>query len=79
LDGLRFTRPLIDSREKKTFGSVTAEDIIQNLKDQHSIVIEKSAVSIAGGRIKEIGEHVVKIKINNQPDVELKVFVHAAK
>ncbi|KAJ3195241.1 hypothetical protein HDU82_002187 [Entophlyctis luteolus] len=62
---LEFKLPLIDPKGRRTFGSVTVEDIIAKLREAHGVTsLAKDDVVVLGmgGRIKEIGEHPITVR-----------------
>ncbi|KAI9334260.1 hypothetical protein BDR26DRAFT_867114 [Obelidium mucronatum] len=73
---LEFKRPLIDPKGKRTFGSVSPDDIVALLKTSHGVSVERSEIIVDGGRIKEIGDHNVSIRTptGSQISVQVKVI-----
>ncbi|KAJ3069598.1 hypothetical protein HDU98_007348 [Podochytrium sp. JEL0797] len=61
LGTLEFKRPLIDPKGKRTFGSVSPDDVVTLLR-QSGISVDRADVVVEGGRIKEIGEHSITIR-----------------
>lgn len=61
---LEFKRAVVPNSES-TFGSVTADDLVLKLKDDHGLMVEKHSVEFKseGGRIKSLGEHTVQVQI----------------
>ena len=57
----------------KMFGSVTAANLIDRLKEEE-IVITKKQLNLPGV-IKELGSHVARIKLHQDVEVELKFEV----
>ncbi|KAJ3123579.1 hypothetical protein HK100_011555 [Physocladia obscura] len=72
---LEFKRPLIDPKGKRTFGSVTAEDIAALLRDSHGISVDKADIVITLGKIKEIGDHQVTIKTPTSSQIPMTIKV----
>ncbi|KAI9248652.1 hypothetical protein BY458DRAFT_526285 [Sporodiniella umbellata] len=64
---IHFSRAVIPNSEN-TFGSVTLDDIVSELKKAHDITVDKSAVQIhsEGGRIKSLGSHSILVQIAEQ-------------
>ncbi|KAG0169852.1 hypothetical protein DFQ30_003141 [Apophysomyces sp. BC1015] len=62
-----------------TFGSVTADDLANQLKEEYGLVVDKTMMEFKseGGRIKSLGDHLVKIQIG-QKSALIKVVVKAA-
>ena len=58
----------------KLFGSVTAKDISDSLKEQHDIEIDKKKF-VLEAPIKHLGEHEVDIKLFADVTAKLKVIV----
>ena len=49
----------------RLFGAVTGKEIVEALKEQHRIVIEKNKV-VQESPIKTFGEHTAKVKLGNE-------------
>ena len=60
----------------KVFGSISAKEIVQAIKDQLNIDIDKKKVS-ADSKVKEIGVHNVELKLHSEVMANLKVRVEA--
>ena len=60
----------------KVFGSISAKEIVQAVKDQLNIDIDKKKVS-ADSKVKEIGVHNVELKLHSEVKANLKVRVEA--
>ena len=60
----------------KVFGSINAKEIVQAVKDQLNIDIDKKTVS-ADSKVKEIGVHNVELKLHSEVKANLKVRVEA--
>ena len=60
----------------KVFGSISAKEIVQAVKDQLNIDIDKKKVS-ADSKLKEIGVHNVELKLHSEVKANLKVRVEA--
>ena len=60
----------------KVFGSISAKEIVQAVKDQLNIDIDKKKVS-ADSKLKEIGVHNVELKLHSEVRANLKVRVEA--
>ncbi|KAJ3009468.1 UNVERIFIED_CONTAM: hypothetical protein HDU68_002699 [Siphonaria sp. JEL0065] len=72
---LEFKRPLIDPKGKRTFGSVSPDDIVSLLRSSFGVSVDRSDVTVDGGRIKEIGEHSVTIKSPSSSQITVQVKV----
>ncbi|KAI7906719.1 uncharacterized protein BX663DRAFT_448461 [Cokeromyces recurvatus] len=79
---LEFNRAVVPNSHH-TFGSVTAEDLVQKIKENFGLDIDKSAIEFSSqeeggvGRIKYLGQHKVFIQVNSKR-VEIKVNVKPA-
>ena len=60
----------------KVFGSISAKEIVQAVKDQLNIDIDKKKVSV-DSKLKEIGVHNVELKLHSEVKANLKVRVEA--
>ena len=56
------------------FGSITKEEIAQNLASQHRIQIDKKHIEIKNA-IKQIGDFVVEVKLGEGVNAELKLQI----
>jgi large subunit ribosomal protein L9 len=64
--------------EGKLFGSVTSEDIVSALKEQHDIEIDKHQI-VFDQPIKQTGVHKVAVHLMENINAEMKVWVVEAK
>ena len=60
----------------KVFGSIGAKEIVEALKEQLNITIDKKKVS-ASAKLKKIGVHNVELKLHSEVKAVLKVRVEA--
>ena len=60
----------------KVFGSIGTKEIVEALKEQLNITIDKKKVS-ASAKLKEIGVHNVELKLHSEVKAVLKVRVEA--
>ena len=60
----------------KVFGSIGVKEIVEALKEQLNITIDKKKVS-ASAKLKEIGVHNVELKLHSEVKAVLKVRVEA--
>ena len=60
----------------KVFGSIGAKEIVEALKEQLNVEIDKKKVS-ANSKVKEIGVHNVELKLHSEVKANLKVRVEA--
>ena len=58
----------------KIFGSVTEKDISENIKEKLDIIVDKKKI-IIDNPIKEIGQHIVKLKLAEGITAKLKISV----
>jgi large subunit ribosomal protein L9 len=58
----------------RLFGSITAKDIADGLKEQHDIEVDKKKF-VLEAPIKQMGEHVVEIKLFTDVTAKLRVIV----
>jgi|GEM_PF-848988 len=66
--------------EKGTlYGSITIDDVLEALKEQTKMELDKDTVSIDGGSIKEAGEFTATVKLSNEHKGEIKVVVEAVE
>jgi large subunit ribosomal protein L9 len=65
----------LKAKEKKgkLFGSITPKEIVQALKKEGFDILEKSI--IIKGAIKKVGEHEVRIELDKEIDVAIRVNV----
>jgi ribosomal protein L9 len=73
---LKFNRAIVPNSEH-TFGSVTAEDLVNKLKEDFGLDVEKSTIEFKseGGRIKSLGRHQVSVQIGTET-TEINVVVN---
>ncbi|HOQ81511.1 MAG TPA: 50S ribosomal protein L9 [bacterium] len=74
LDKISITIEANAGEEEKLFGSITAEDIVNALKSQHDIQIDKHQVNIEEP-IKKLGIYKVNIHLIGEIRAELKVWI----
>ncbi|KAL1917941.1 uncharacterized protein VTP21DRAFT_3775 [Calcarisporiella thermophila] len=74
LPPLRFKRAIVPN-SVQTYGSVTAEDVVEGLRKKGIAGVSKGQVS--ADRIKTVGEHTCKVHIG-ESEVDLKVLVEPA-
>lgn len=60
----------------KVFGSIGAKEIVEALKEQLNVEIDKKKVS-ASSKVKEIGLHNTELKLHSEVKANLKVRVEA--
>lgn len=64
--------------EKGTlYGSITIDDVLEALKTQAKMELDKSIVSIDGGSIKEVGEFTATVRLSDKHKGEIKILVTA--
>ena len=59
--------------EDKLFGSVTARDIAESLKSEHTSIEHKQVVLVEP--IKQLGVYTVPVKLHSEVEVTAKVWV----
>lgn len=74
LDTLKVNMKIKTGEGGKTFGSITAKEIAQELKKQHGIDVDKKKI-VLNDAIKNIGEFSVAIKLHTKVTANLKVIV----
>ncbi|KAJ3028736.1 UNVERIFIED_CONTAM: hypothetical protein HDU68_001015 [Siphonaria sp. JEL0065] len=72
---LEFKRPLIDPKGKRTFGSVSPDDIVSLLRSSFGVSVDRLDVTVDGGRIKEIGEHSITIRSPSSSHITVQIKV----
>lgn len=65
------------NEEGHLFGGISNEDISKILKEKHNLEINKESINMPH-HLKEVGEHVVDIKIKDQ-ETKLKVIIKTEK
>ncbi|MCM8822498.1 MAG: 50S ribosomal protein L9 [Candidatus Omnitrophica bacterium] len=60
--------------EEKLFGSITSDDIVNSLKSQHDIQIDKHQIKIEEP-IKKLGIYKIPVHLIGEINAELKVWV----
>ncbi|KAI9301346.1 hypothetical protein BJ944DRAFT_271646 [Cunninghamella echinulata] len=65
---LEFQRAVVPN-SNHIFGSVSSDDLVEKLKEDYGINIEKSAIEFKseGGRIKTLGDHTINVQIADVP------------
>ncbi|MGI6733524.1 MAG: 50S ribosomal protein L9 [Anaerovoracaceae bacterium] len=71
---LRVTIKSKGGESGRLFGSITAKDIADSLKEQHDIEIDKKKF-VLEAPIKQMGEHAVEIKLFTDVTAKLRVIV----
>jgi large subunit ribosomal protein L9 len=74
LNGISITIPVATHEEEKLYGSVTATDIIEALKQEGISEVVNEAV-ILDGSIKSIGVYDVTIRLHPEISAKIKVWV----
>lgn len=65
------------NEEGHLFGGISNEDIQKTLKEKHNIDINKDVIDLPH-HLKELGNHEVNIKIDNQ-ETKLKIIIKSEK
>lgn len=76
LDGKTITLSIKAGKDGKTFGSITAKEIAQAIKEKMNFDVDKK--KIVTEPIKTVGVHPVSIKLHKDVSVEMKVNVEEA-
>ena len=76
LEGFKLDLRAKAGTEGKLFGSVGTADIAEAL-NKAGIAIERSEVRLPGGPIRLIGEHVVKLHLHTDVEIDLPVTITA--
>ncbi|KAJ3107543.1 hypothetical protein HDU97_003848 [Phlyctochytrium planicorne] len=75
---LKFLKPVIVEGESRIFGSVSADDVVQKIKDDFGIVVDKHLVVFAGAKkIKQLGVHRVTITGFTEIDIVVEAEVES--
>jgi ribosomal protein L9 len=76
LTPIEFRRVRIAKDSVKIFGSVTAQDVANYLKESHDIEIDMNFIIFGGdGRLKEVGSHQVSISLPEYENVPITIDV----
>ena len=73
LEGLSLTMPVLTQEEDKIYGSVSANDIVQALKDEgfdidkHSLILDEP--------IKSLGIYEIPLKLHPEVSAKIKVWI----
>lgn len=76
LEGFKLDLQAKAGTEGKLFGSVGTADIAEAL-NKAGIAIERSEVRLPGGPIRLIGEHLVKLHLHTDVEIDLPVTITA--
>jgi len=71
--GLSFKKK---ARGEKLYGSIAEKDIVEALKKEHKLEVDKEAVKMKEN-LKEVGDHKVTIHLAEGVEVEIKVKIEA--
>ncbi|KAJ3197501.1 hypothetical protein HK101_003199 [Irineochytrium annulatum] len=74
---IKFRRPLINpgTNDRRIFGSVLVEEIVEAFKQDHGVIVAPSSVKIAA-RIKEVGSHDISVALpGSERSIKLTVIV----
>ncbi|KAJ3051189.1 hypothetical protein HK097_007836 [Rhizophlyctis rosea] len=75
LPKLDIHRVRVSDESNRIYGSVTAEDIAEQLNFRWNIIVDKTNVHVAGGRFKEVGVKQVVISISETESVTLSIHI----
>ncbi len=73
LESLSITMPVLVQEDEKMYSSVTANEILQALKDE-GITLEKSAI-ILDEPLKALGIYQVAVKLHHEVSASVKVWI----
>jgi len=73
LEGLSFTIPALTQEEDRLYGSVTAHDIAQSLKEE-GLNIDKNSI-ILEDPIKSLGIYEIPVKLHQEVTAKIKVWI----
>jgi large subunit ribosomal protein L9 len=76
IDSLSVTIQTKSGEGGRLFGSITSQDIVSAVKDQHDVFIDKRKI-LLDAPIKIIGVHPVEIKIYPEVSATVRVLVEA--
>ena len=74
LEGLEVTIKVKSGEGGRLFGSVSSKQIVEELKKQHDLKVDKKKIDLPHG-IQSLGYTNVKIKLHNQVEGTIKVHV----
>ena len=77
IEKLRATFVLATGETGKAFGSITAQDIVNRLKDEIGVEIDRHKI-VLERPIKDTGDHEVQIKLRHDVSVPFKLNVKSA-
>jgi len=73
LEGLSFTIPALTQEEDRLYGSVTAHDIAQSLKEE-GLNIDKNSI-ILDEPIKSLGIYEIPVRLHQEVTAKIKVWI----
>lgn len=62
-------------KNDKLFGSINKNKIIENLKQQHNILIEKNEINFSNGFLRTVGKHIVHINLHKEVSIDLMIEI----
>ena len=77
IEKLRVTFILATGQTGKAFGSITAQDIVNRLKDEIGVEIDRHKI-VLERPIKDTGDHEVQIKLHHDVSAQFKFNVKSA-
>ena len=77
IEKLRVIFTLATGETGKAFGSITAQDIVNRLKDEVGVEIDRHKIMLERP-IKDTGDHEVQIKVHHDVTAQLKFNVKSA-
>lgn len=73
VSGKTFRIPIKAGKDGKVFGSVTGSDVADVIKKDLGIDVDKKKIVMEP--IKEVGEHVVKLKLHKDVQADVKIVI----
>lgn len=64
------------ARGKKLYGSISEKDILEGLKKEHKLELEKDAI-VLKDPLKELGDHKVTVRLAEGVDATIKIKIEA--
>lgn len=59
------------------FGSITADQIVEALKDQHNYDIDRKKIVVDGAKLKEVGKYTAQVNIYKEIKAQLNIEIVA--
>jgi large subunit ribosomal protein L9 len=72
IGGIKLTFPVKVGDQGRMYGSVTARDVADELKQKSEVTVDRHKI-VLGEPLRSVGEHTVHIKLDHGVDAELTV------